>query len=100
MLFGRCLKFTMVSHISNTLTQREEIQEELMRHQSVQKKQFDKHARKQDLSHLVKDQQVLIQNQRSLHWEPAVIQNTTADSRSYVVRLANGTVVRRNRQYI
>ena len=100
MLFGRRLKSTMVSHISNTLTEKEEIQEELMKRQSVQKKQFDKHARKQDLPHLVKDQQVLIQNQRSLHWEPAVIQNTTADSRSYVVRLANGTVVRRNRQYI
>ena len=100
MLFGRRLKSTMVSHISNTLTEKEEIQEELMKRQSVQKKQFDKHARKQDLPHLVKDQQVLIQNQRSMRWEPAVVQNTTADSRSYVVRLANGNVVRRNRQHI
>ena len=71
-----------------------------MKRQSVQKRQFDKHVRKQDLPHLVKDQKVLIQNQRSLHQEPAVFQSTTANSHSYVVRLPNGTVVRRNRQHI
>ena len=36
---------------------------------------------------ILSDQQVLIQNKRSMRWEPAVIQNTTADSRSCALRM-------------
>ena len=100
MIFGRQIKSSILSKVTNTLAEKEEIHDKLAHRQQSQKHQFDKHARRQNLPTLLRDQFVLIQDPRNQRWERATIHNTTSDTRSYVVRTANGTLVRRNRQHI
>jgi hypothetical protein len=100
MLFGRRIKSSIVSKVTNTLAEKEEIHEQLTQRQQTQKHHFDKHARRDNLPTLMRDQRVLVQNPKTLRWEPAAIHDTTSDARSYIVRMANGNLVRRNRQHI
>ena len=100
LLLGRRVKSTIISKVENSLSDKEEIRNQLIQRQQAQKMYFDRHALKQDLPPLYRGQHVRLQHPTSGSWEPATIQSTTDDPRSYIVHQANGQVVRRNRQHI
>ena len=97
---GRRLVTTIPTKAENLLHNKEEIQTELLQRQQVQKEYFDRHALKTDLPPLYRGHQVRVQHPTSGLWEPALIENTTRDPRSYNVCQLNGQVVHRNRQQI
>ena len=90
---GRRLRTTILAKAENLLHNKEEIQTELLQRQQVQKEYFDRHALKTDLPPLYRGQQVHVQHPTSGLREPALIENTTKDLRSYNVCQSNGEVV-------
>ena len=100
MLMGRKLKSNLLTKISNSLPNSEEIYNSLKTRQEQQKYYHDQHARTTELPPLIPGQQVRIQHPELKHWSPAVVVSTAETPRSYVLRNSSGNLIRRNRQHI
>lgn len=101
LLMGRKLKNTLPikNHNSDdpTLT---EIHDELEKRQRLQKHYFDQHALPTELPYLYVGQPVRTRHPETGQWFPATIIQNTNDPKSYILRDANGSIIRRNRQHI
>jgi hypothetical protein len=95
MLFRRKIRGTLPVRIDNRSTQRDEITEGLELRQIDKKTHHDKHAK--DLPPLYTGQQVTVQDYKTGHWNPAVVELKCNEPRSYAVKQSNGQTLRRNR---
>ena len=87
-----------VSKPSLSLSADGDVNTKLQTRQEQQKSQYDKTSK--TLPAVYPDEHVRVLNSHSHKWDPGVIKNTTQTPRSYVVAMANGSTLRRNRRHI
>ena len=87
-----------VSKRSLSLSADGEVNTKLQTRQEQQKTQYDKTSK--TLPAVYPDEQVCVLDPHSHKWDPGVIKNTAQTPRSYVVVMANGSTLRRNRRHI
>lgn len=98
MLYSRKPKTNLPSKIPNSLPDPRNIQKNLERRQTSQKKYHDRHAH--DLAALQKGQHILMKKEEQGRWIPATVLNEASEPRSYMVQTPNGTMYRRNRRHL
>ena len=93
-MFKRCIGDTIPSY---SKSDQEELAEKLKIRQDKQKTNFDRRAK--DLPPLVPGTKITVRNHRTGLWEPAIVERTTENPRSYIVtNEKTGQTVRRNRK--
>ncbi len=98
LLNGRQLRDTLPANIANKSPDKKQVMEQLQSRQSKQKKYHDRNAR--NLSPLQINQRVTVLNRDTGRWIPAVVKDICREPRSYIIELANGQRLRRNRKHI
>ncbi len=98
LLMGRRLLANLPSKVDNPNMNKDGIRQEFEKQQQLQKFYHDQKA--MQLPPLHKGQATLVQNTNTKKWMPAVVQDKTAEPRSYLIQCPSGKVVRRNRIHI
>ena len=98
LLYGRKLKSNLPIKITNTYHDADGVAERLKERQDKQRGYYDQQSR--ELPPLHVGQSVRVQDPNSKLWSPATIQAKCSEPRSYLVEKPNGSVLRRNSQFV
>ena len=98
LLMQRKIQTPLLTKITNSHRDHEDIQSRLQDRQSAMKEHHDKYA--QDLPPLYRGQSVRYQAQLNGPWIPAQVVQNSAEPRSYILSTPNGKTIRRNRVHI
>ena len=98
LVFNRDVLGNLPIKLQNSIENKEEIYDELVQRQRVQKDYYDRGAIEK--APLVPGQSVMVQNAQSGRWQSGVVKDKHEAPRSYIVQTQSGSVLRRNARHL